>query len=162
MTIIDFAQKRQQRLRNLEKEKQEPTARMKAMKQALKKEDLTDSTRMIQYHALITAYDLVRHSPNYGSVPASYVILKQEADTTIRILSDFILLNSFMDAPIKLAGRRMMPLEVSHWAAQRLLLDYILILIGDASSPDDWLDPTAQKPLTTIFQHLGYPLDPNT
>lgn len=164
MTIIDFTQKRQQRLMLLKKEKQEPAARMEAMKQALEKENLTDSARIIQYHALITAYDLVRHSPDYGSEPAPYSILKQEADTTIRILADFILLDSFMEAPINLAGRRMMPGEVSTWAARRLILDYILILIDDASSPDDWLDPADnnKKPLAAIFQHLGYPIDQNT
>ena len=46
--------------------------------------------------------------------------------------------------------------EVGWWAARRMILDYLLILIDDSSRPDDWLDIRDKEPLRNVFEHLGY------
>ena len=36
-----------------------------------------------------------------------------------------------------------------------MILDYLLILIYDSSSPDDWLDIQDKQPLENVFEYLG-------
>ena len=57
-----------------------------------------------------------------------------------------------------MTGRRYSAAEVGQWAARRLVLDYVLILIDDRSCPDDWLDIDDEEPLREIFVYLGYSL----
>lgn len=57
-----------------------------------------------------------------------------------------------------LPGQRLTASEVGLWAARRMILDYLLILIDDNSRPDDWLDIRDKEPLQNIFVHLGYKL----
>jgi hypothetical protein len=59
---------------------------------------------------------------------------------------------------VRLAGQKFTTKEVGQWAARRMILDYLLILIDDTSRPDDWLDIRDKQPLKNVFEDLGYKL----
>jgi len=49
-----------------------------------------------------------------------------------------IIANSYVDGAVRLAGHKFMANEVGLWAARRMILDYLLILIDDNSRPEHW------------------------
>ena len=160
MDIIDFAKAREARLAKAAKEKVKPYARYKAMVEALDREDLTAMEYIAQSHALQMAYKIVEHSPYWGDKPGDSSLQVWSAlEAVVPMIGDLIIANSYVDGVVRLAGYKFMANEVGLWAARRMLLDYLLILIDDNSRPDDWLDIRDKHPLQNVFAHLGYKLE---
>lgn len=159
MEIIDFARAREERLANIAKAKAEPRARYTAMLEALYKEDLTSMEYIAQIHALHMAYKIVENSPHWGDRQGDFFLQTWSAlEVVVPIIGDLIIANSYVDGSVHLTGQRFTVNEVGPWAARRMILDYLLILIDDNSRPDDWLDIRDKEPMKNIFAHLGYEL----
>ena len=157
MDIIDFTKAREERLAKVAKEKAEPYARYRAMVEALDREDLTVMEYIAQNHALQMACKIVEHSPYWGDKQGDFSLQVWLAlEAVVPVLGDLIIANSYVDGAVRLAGQKFMANEVGLWAARRMILDYLLILIDDNSRPDDWLDIRDKQPLKNIFEHLGY------
>ncbi len=156
MDIIDFTKAREARLAKAAKTKTEPAERFLAMQTALEKEDLTAMEYIAQNHALQMAYRLVEHSPRYGIKQGVLSSIWSALETIVPVLGDLIIANSFVQGTVRLTGQKYTANEVGLWAARRLILDYLLILIDDNSRPDDWLDIRDQQPWQNIFVYLGY------
>ena len=157
MDIIDFTKAREERLAKVAKEKAEPYARYRAMVEALDREDLTVMEYIAQNHALQMAYKIVEHSPYWGDKQGDFSLQVWSAlEAVVPVLGDLIIANSYVDGAVRLAGQKFMANEVGLWAARRMILDYLLILIDDNSRPDDWLDIRDKQLLKNIFEHLGY------
>ena len=75
------------------------------------------------------------------------------------VLGDLIIANSYVKEAVRLPGQKLTANEVGLWAARRMILDYLLILIDDNSRPDDWLDIRDKQPLKNVFEYLGYKLE---
>jgi len=159
MDIIDFTKAREARLAKAAKEKAEPHARYRAMAEALDREDLTAMEYIAQNHALQMAYKMVEHSPYWGDKQGDFSLQVWSAlEAVVPVLGDLIIANSYVDGAVRLAGQKFTANEVGLWAARRMILDYLLILIDDTSRPDDWLDIRDKQPLKNVFEHLGYKL----
>ena len=159
MKIIDFTEARKMKLHAAAREKNKPYARYKAMQDALVKEDLPSMENIVQYHALEMAYQLVDHSPKWGTLTGDFSQqMKSAVEAVVPVLGDMILAGSVVPGSVRMTGRRYSAAEVGQWAARRLVLDYVLILIDDRSCPDDWLDIDDEEPLREIFVYLGYSL----
>ena len=157
MDIIDFAKAWEARLAKAAKEKSEPFARYKAMVEALDREDLTAMEYIAQNHALQMAYKIVEYSLCWGDKQGDFSLPVWSAlEAVVPVLGDLIIANSYVDGAVRLAGQKFMANEVGLWAARRMILDYLLILIDDTSYPDDWLDIHDKQPLKNVFEHLGY------
>lgn len=157
MDIIDFARAREEKIAKAAKEKAEPYSRYMAMVEALGREDLTAMEYIAQNHALQMAYKIVEHSPCWGNKQGDFSLQVWSAlEAVVPVLGDLIIANSYMDGAVRLAGQKFMANEVGLWAAPRMILDYLLILIDDNSRPDDWLDIRDKQPLKNVFEHLGY------
>ena len=160
MSIIDFAKAREARLAKAARTKAEPYARYTAMLEALDKEDLTAMESIAQVHALQMAYRIVEHSPYWGTKQGDFFLQTWSAlEAVVPVIGDLIIANSFVDSSVRLRGQRYTSNEVGLWAARRMILDYLLILIDDSSRPDDWLDIRDRQPLQNVFAHLGYNID---
>ena len=160
MDIIDFAKVREARLAKAAKEKAEPYSRYTAMVEALSKEDLTVMEYIAQNHALQMAYKMVEHSPYWGNRQGDfYLAIKSALEAVVPVLGDLIIANSYVKEAVCLPGQKFPANEVGLWAARRMILDYLLILIDDSSSPDDWLDIRDKQPLKNIFEYLWYKLE---
>ena len=159
MKIIDFTRAREEKLAEIARTKTEPHTRYTAMLEALYKEDLTAMEYIAQTNALHMAYRIVEHSPYWGDKHGDYFLQVWSAlEAVIPIIGDLIMTNSYVEGSVRLAGQRFTTSEVGLWAARRMILDYLLILIDDNSRPDDWLDIRDKEPLKNIFEHLGYRL----
>ena len=157
MEIIDFAKAREERLAKAARAKAEPQARYNAMQDALRNEDLTPIAYIAQNHALQMAYKIVEHSPNYGRKNGDFFLPVWSAlEAVVPVLGDMIIADSYVQGSVRLTGQKYTASEVGLWAARRLILDYLLILIDDNSRPDDWLDIRDKQPLQNIFLYLGY------
>ena len=157
MDIIDFAKVREARLAKAAKVKAEPGTRYTAMLEALDKEDLTAMEYIVQNHALQMAYKIVVHSPLWGPKQGNFSLQIQSAlDAVVPVLGDLIIANSYVDGAVRLTGQKFTANEVGWWAARRMILDYLLILIDDNSRPDDWLDIRDKQPLQNVLAYLGY------
>ena len=157
MDIIDFTKAREERLAKVAKEKAEPYARYRAMVEALDRENLTVMEYIAQNHALQMAYKIVEHSPYWGDKQGDFSLQAWSAmEAVVPVLGDLIIANSYVDGAVRLAGQKFMANEVGLWAAPRMILDYLLILIDGNSRPDDWLDIRDKQPLKNVFEHLGY------
>ena len=157
MEIIDFSKAREERLEKVAKTKKEPHARYIVMLEALEKEDLTAMEYIAQNHALQMAYKMVEHSPNWGSKQGDfYLAVRSAMEAVVPVLGDLIIANSYVKETVCLPGQKFPANEVGLWAARRMILDYLLILIDDNSRPDDWLDIRDKQPLKNVFEHLGY------
>ena len=160
MEIIDFTKAREKRLEKVALTKKEPHARYTAMLEALEKEDLTAMEYIAQNHALQMAYKIVEHSPYWGHKQGDFSLQIWSAlEAVVPVIGDLIIANSYVDGAVRLAGQKFMANEVGLWAARRMILDYLLILIDDNSHPDDWLDIRDKQPLKNVFEHLGYKLE---
>ena len=160
MEIIDFTKAREERLEKVAKTKKEPHARYTAMLEALEKEDLMAMEHIVQNHALQMAYKMVEHSPYWGNRQGDfYLAIKSALEAVVPVLGDLIIANSYVKEAVCLPGQKFPANEVGLWAARRMILDYLLILIDDSSSPDDWLDIRDKQPLKNIFEYLGYKLE---
>ena len=157
MDIIDFAKVREARLAKAAKVKAEPCTRYTAMLEALDKEELTAMEYIAQNHALQMAYKIVEHSPLWGTKQGNFSLPIQSAlDAVVPVLGDLIIANSYVDGAVRLTGQKFTANEVGWWAARRMILDYLLILIDDNSRPDDWLDIRDKQPLQNVLAYLGY------
>ena len=160
MDIIDFAKVWEARLAKAAKEKSEPFARYKAMVEALDREDLMAMEYIAQNHALQMAYKIVEHSPCWGDKHGDFSLqVWSSLEAVVPVIGDLIIANSYVEGAVRLAGHKFMANEVGLWAARRMILDYLLILIDDNSRPDDWLDIRDKQPLQNVFAHLGYKLE---
>ena len=160
MDIIDFARAREEKIAKAAKEKAEPYSRYMAMVEALGREDLTAMEYIAQNHALQMAYKIVEHSPCWGNKQGDFSLQVWSAlEAVVSVLGDLIIANSYVDGAVRLAGQKFMANEVGRWAARRMILDYLLILIDDNSRPDDWLDIRDKQPLKNVFEYLGYKLE---
>ena len=127
------------------------------MVEALSKEDLTVMEYIAQNHAMQMAHKIVEHSPCWGDKHGDFSLqVWSSLEAVVLVLGDLIIANSYMDGAVRLAGQKFMANEVGLWAAPRMILDYLLILIDDNSRPDDWLDIRDKQPLKNVFEHLGY------
>ena len=157
MAIIDFARAREERRAKAARTEAEPQARYNAMQDALRNEDLTTIAYIAQNHALQMAYKIVEHSPNYGRKNGDFFLPVWSAlEAVVPVLGDMIIADSYVQGSVRLTGQKYTASEVGLWAARRLILDYLLILIDDNSRPDDWLDIRDKQPLQNIFLYLGY------
>ena len=157
MEIIDFAKAREERLAKAARTKAEPQARYNAMQDALRNEDLTPIAYIAQNHALQMAYKIVEHSPNYGRKNGDFFLpVWSSLEAVVPVLGDMIIADSYVQGSVRLTGQKYTASEVGLWAARRLILDYLLLLIDDNSRPDDWLDIRDKQPLQNIFLYLGY------
>ena len=157
MEIIDFTRAREAKLAEIAKTKAEPNTRYKAMLETLHKEDLTAMEYIAQTNTLHIAYRIVAHSPYWGNKQGDYFMQVWSAmEAVVPIIGDLIMANSYVEGSVRLAGQRFTTSDVGLWAARRMILDYLLILIDDNSNPDDWLDIRDKEPLKNIFNHLGY------
>ncbi len=157
MEIIDFAKAREERLAEAARTKAEPQARYNTMQDALRNEDLTPIAYIAQNHALQMAYKIVEHSPNYGRKNGDFFLsVWSSFEAVVPVLGDMIIADSYVQGSVRLTGQKYTASEVGLWAARRLILDYLLILIDDNSRPDDWLDIRDKQPLQNIFLYLGY------
>ena len=157
MDIIDFAKTREARLAKAAKEKAEPHARYGAMVEALDREDLTAMEYIAQNHPLQMAYKIVEHNPCWGDKHGDFSLqVWSSLEAVVPVLGDLIIANSYVDRAVRLAGQKFMANEVGLWAARRMILDYLLILIDDNSRPEDWLDIRDKQPLKNVFEYLGY------
>jgi len=160
MDVIDFSAVRQKRLAAMAKTKAEPQARFDAMQEALRRDELTVMGRIVQQHALRLAYRIVAESPVWGKPnEAEPLRALVELEAVVPVLADLIMAESYMPAAVRMAGTRLTANEVGLWAARRMVLDYLLILIDDNSRPDDWLDIRDKEPLRNVFAYLGYEMD---
>ena len=159
MEIIDFTRAREAKLAEIARTKKEPHTRYTAMLEALYKEELTAMEYIAQTNALHMAYKIVERSPYWGDRQGDYFLQVWSAlEAVVPIIGDLIMANSYVDGSLRLADQRYTTSEVGLWAARRMILDYLLILIDDNSHPDDWLDIRDKEPLKNIFEHLGYRL----
>ncbi len=157
MNIIDFAKVREARLAKAAKVKAEPRTRYTAMLEALDKEELTAMEYIVQNHALQMAYRIMEHSPRYGVKQGDfYLPVLSALEAIVPVLGDMIIANSYVQGSVRLTGQKYAASEIGLWAALRMILDYLLILIDDNSRPDDWLDIRDKKPLQNMFKYLGY------
>jgi hypothetical protein len=103
------------------------------------------------------AYKIVEHSPLWGTAQGDFLLQIQSAlDAVVPVLGDLIIANSYVDGAVRLTGQKFTANEVGLWAARRMILDYLLILIDDNSRPDDWLDIRDKQPLQNVLAYLGY------
>ena len=159
MEIIDFTRAREAKLAEIARTKTEPHTRYTSMLDALYKEDLTAMEYIAQTNALHMAYRIVENSPYWGDKQGdSFLQAWSALEAVVPIIGDLIMANSYVDGSLRLAGQRYTTSEVGLWAARRMIRDYLLILIDDSSSPDDWLDIRDKELLKNIFEHLGYRL----
>ncbi|MCR5757908.1 MAG: hypothetical protein K6F95_08385 [Selenomonas sp.] len=156
MEVIDFVKARETRLSRIAKTKAEPHARYKAMLAALADEELSAMERIAQVHALEMAYRIVENSPLWGKQEESQVVVWSALEAVVPLIGDLLMANSYVTDSVRLTGQKYTAGEVGLWAARRLILDYLLILIDDNSRPDDWLDIRDREPLRNVFAHLGY------
>lgn len=157
MEVIDFAKAREERLAKIARTKAEPYARYTAMLGALEGEELTAMERIAQTHALEMAYRIVEHSPHFGQQPGDFFLPVWAAlEAVVPVIGDLIIANSYVSDSVRLTGQKYTASEVGLWAARRMILDYLLILIDDSSRPDDWLDIRDKEPLRNVFVYLGY------
>lgn len=160
MDVIDFSAARQRRLAAMARTKSEPQARFAAMQEALAQDELTVMERIVQQHALRMAYRIVAESPAWGTPDEKEPRrIFTELEAVVPILADLIMAESYMPAAVRMAGTHLTSSEVGLWAARRIVLDYLLILIDDNSRPDDWLDIRDKEPLRNVFAYLGYVMD---
>ena len=160
MDVIDFSAARQRRLAAMARTKAGPQARFAAMQEALSQDELTAMGRIVQQHALRLAYRIVAASPVWGKPEeAEPLRVWTELEAVVPVLADLIMAESYMPAAVRMAGTHLTANEVGLWAARRMVLDYLLILIDDNSRPDDWLDIRDREPLRNVCAYLGYAMD---
>jgi hypothetical protein len=110
-----------------------------------------------QVHALQMAYKIVEHSPLWGTKQGDFLLHIQSAlDAVVPVLGVLIIANSYVEGTVRLTGQKFTANEVGLWAARRMILYYLLILIDDNSRPDDWLDIRDKQPLQNVLAYLGY------
>ncbi|SHK80251.1 hypothetical protein SAMN05216582_11842 [Selenomonas ruminantium] len=157
MAVIDFTKVREARLAEAARTKAGPCARYTAMMAALEAESLTAMEGIAQIHALRMAYQIVAHSPHWELEPGDdFLPVWSALEAVVSVLGDLIIADSYIDGSVRLTGQRYTASEVGLWAARRMILDYLLILIDDDSCPDDWLDIRDKQPLRNVFRYLGY------